>query len=230
MAKRTEYPDTSTDPGVWDPWHELAQRSHVEFEFVDMPVPGMRGLHICYGDVAVILLDERLRSGYEAAEVLTHELIHDERPEYDPADRQAEEVEVRRLTRLRMAFYAPSNTTRRQPRGWDPEIEGVETWDPQRALSERPGVEVLHRDLALSTGGAICEVTLGQRLSGERNVGSIILDTSILVSRYETDAALTHELIHLERGLEAVVADRAGEEAEVRRLTRLRMAFYARRA
>lgn len=38
--------------------------------------------------------------------------------------------------------------------------------------------------------------------------------------------ALTHELIHVERGLGFKEAERKDEEATVRRLTRCRMAFY----
>lgn len=100
----------------------------------------------------------------------------------------------------------------------DPAIGDEEPWDPWRALRQRPETLFRWQAINVESGGAIVEVRDG--------VETIYLDVEQITGQRARAAALTHELIHLERGVPSVGCDescRAAEEAVVRALTRRRM-------
>lgn len=63
----------------WDPYHEADLRPHLEIQWHELPPSTGGGLYVRYADgTAVVALDRRL-TGPERSDVLTHELVHDER-------------------------------------------------------------------------------------------------------------------------------------------------------
>ncbi|MCW2750792.1 MAG: hypothetical protein JWR83_1902 [Aeromicrobium sp.] len=120
MARRLVRDRNASDPGPfdyeadgWDPWRVLRQRTHLTLRWARLhpqsPGEGQPIDGCLHG--TTITLDSRLTRWRRAA-TLTHELIHDERqimfPRATWVEMEVEEAEVRRLTRLRMAFWAPS--------------------------------------------------------------------------------------------------------------------------
>jgi hypothetical protein len=88
-------------------------------------------------------------------------------------------------------------------------------WDPWAELARREHIELLFDPVAEEAGGAFVAVR------GPRTF--IVLSPRL--APWARAEALTHELIHEERGLPEGGADDL-EEAVVRRLTAGRMAFY----
>lgn len=93
--------------GPEDPWAELVRRPDIKllwWRFDGEPTAEVRAANP-YGD-ATVYMDTRL-SWRRTTEALAHELLHLERglAEWTPAERDAEEAEVRRITAERMAGY-----------------------------------------------------------------------------------------------------------------------------
>jgi hypothetical protein len=63
---------------LWDPWRELAARSHIIFELDPIAQIGGGALYARRGPRAAIIIDPAL-SRRERRAALAHELVHDER-------------------------------------------------------------------------------------------------------------------------------------------------------
>ena len=132
VHERNDEAEPAIEVDGWDPWEALRREPSIELEWRQLP-DGMGGkakhkrptpmdTGAIYAEGFplryVIVLDPRL-DPWKRAAVLTHELLHHERglglfnrdqdnsTEANDA-RMAEEAEVRRHTRLRMAFYRPN--------------------------------------------------------------------------------------------------------------------------
>lgn len=95
----------------WDPWSVLARLPDVRLRWWEFPADDDFGAVVCTdadGTNARILVGSRV-TWAELPATLTHELIHLERglAEWTPAERAAEEAEVRRITAERMHEFEP---------------------------------------------------------------------------------------------------------------------------
>jgi hypothetical protein len=131
------------------------------------------------------------------------------------------------LMYLEAALAFELNLRNREP---EPDYE-ADGWDPWEALRRRRGIAIEWTEEARAIGGGGLAA-----YSGRPGCGLISLAHP---RRTRTSEAwsLTHELIHIERGIGVcddagrilrnwTPEERAVEEAVVRRLTRERMAFY----
>lgn len=96
-------------------------------------------------------------------------------------------------------------------------VAEVAGWNPWRALRDRASIELLMAPLSDESGGALA-------VEGADGAQAVVLDRRL--TQAERNAALTHELVHLERGLlppgspDHLVAR---EEAAVRRIAAARL-------
>lgn len=107
----------------------------------------------------------------------------------------------------------------------DPTSGPGEPWDPWRALRQQPDVRLRWADFPSRDRGRI-EICVEPAYEQ----ATIYLSRSLIELR-DQRSTLTHELIHLERGVLEVGFDqgcREAEEAVVRAITRDRLATYER--
>jgi hypothetical protein len=64
----------------WNPWTELDRRPHITFALAPLPPATGGGFHARWADGSAVIVVDAARRREEQTAILTHELVHDERP------------------------------------------------------------------------------------------------------------------------------------------------------